>query len=198
MDHILLATKNAETNEPLSEDEIAEKKALAEDLLSQLQASDDLENLFTELANTHGEDPGRESGAGYLINPNTNFVQEFKDAAFQLKPGEISGIVESDYGYHILLRKELTSEHLASLATTNLTDYLNEKMEAAMEGIVRSEKLDSLDIGSLYNGYVDTLQTLHPEQNPDTGDTGDTGATGDTGSAENSDIAPGSTGSTAE
>ena len=106
--------------------------------------------------------------------------------------------MESDYGYHILLRKELTSEHLASLATTNLTDYLNEKMEAAMEGIVRSEKLDSLDIGSLYNGYVDTLQTLHPEQNPDTGDTGDTGATGDTGSAENSDIAPGSTGSTAE
>lgn len=198
VDHILLATKNAETNEPLSEDEIAEKKALAEDLLSQLQASDDLENLFTELANTHGEDPGRESGAGYLINPNTNFVQEFKDAAFQLKPGEISGIVESDYGYHILLRKELTSEHLASLATTNLTDYLNEKMEAAMEGIVRSEKLDSLDIGSLYNGYVDALQTLHPEQNPDTGDTGDTGATGDTGSAENSDIAPGSTGSTAE
>ena len=181
-----------------------EKKALAEDLLSQLQASGDLENLFTELANTHGEDPGRESGAGYLINPNTNFVQEFKDAAFQLKPGEISGIVESDYGYHILLRKELTSEHLASLATTNLTDYLNEKMEAAMEGVVRSEKLDSMDIGSLYTGYVDALQALHPEQNPDAGDTGDagstdgTGDTSSTGSAENSDAAPGSTGDAAE
>ncbi len=204
VDHILLATKNAETNEPLSEDEIAEKKALAEDLLSQLQASSDLENLFTEFANTHGEDPGRESGAGYLINPNTNFVQEFKDAAFQLKPGEISGIVESDYGYHILLRKELTSEHLASLATTNLTDYLNEKMEAAMEGVVRSEKLDSMDIGSLYTGYVDALQALHPEQNPDAGDTGDagstdgTGDTSSTGSAENSDAAPGSTGDAAE
>lgn len=205
VDHILLATKNTETNEPLSDDEIAEKKALAEDLLSQLQASGDLENLFTELANTHGEDPGRESGAGYLINPSTNFVQEFKDAAFQLQPGEISGIVESDYGYHILLRKELTQEHLESLATATLSDYLNEKMEAAMEGVVRSEKLDSLDVGSFYNSYVEALQALHPEQNQDAGDAGDAGDTGDVGgagddagSAEGGDAFPGSTDGTAE
>ena len=98
VDHILLATKDTTTNEPLPEEEAAAKKAQAEDLLSQLQASDDLEALFTDLADTYGEDPGRESGAGYLIDPDTNFVQEFKDAAFALKPGEISGIVESDYG----------------------------------------------------------------------------------------------------
>lgn len=178
VDHILLMTKDSNTNEPLSEEEIAAKKAQAEDLLSQLQASDDLETLFTELADTYGEDPGRESGAGYLIDPNTNFVQEFKDAAFALKPGEISGIVESDYGYHILLRKELTGEHLRSLAEDHLYEYLDAQMEAAMAGVVRSEKLDSLDVGTIYPSYIEKLQALHPAEEQEDTSSGEDGSDG--------------------
>ena len=172
VDHILLMTKDSTTNEPLSEEEIAAKKAQAEDLLAQLQASDDLEALFTELAGAYGEDPGRESGAGYLIDPDTNFVQEFKDAAFALKPGELSGIVESDYGYHILLRKELTGEHLRTLAENHLCEYLDAQMEAAMGTMVRSEKLDSLDVGALYTAYIEKLQALHPAEEQEPEDTG--------------------------
>lgn len=176
VDHILLMTRDSATNEPLSEEDAAAKKAQAEDLLAQLQASDDLEALFAELAGAYGEDPGRESGLGYLIDPGTNFVQEFKDAAFALKPGEISGIVESDYGYHILLRKELTGEHLRSLAEEHLYDYLDRQMEAAMGGVVRNEKLDDLDVGAIYTAYVEKLQALHPaedlEQEDGTSDEG--------------------------
>ena len=100
VDHILLMTKDKETNEPLGEEEAAEKKAKAEELLTQLQETDpaELEALFTQLADENGEDEGRSEGKGYLINESTNFVQEFKDAAFALQPGQISGIVESDYG----------------------------------------------------------------------------------------------------
>ena len=58
VDHILLATKNTETNEPLSDEEIQAKKTLAGELLAQLQAAEDLETLFTQLAEEHGEDPG--------------------------------------------------------------------------------------------------------------------------------------------
>ena len=172
VDHILLATKDTTTNEPLPEEEAAAKKAQAEDLLSQLQASGDLEALFTELADTYGEDPGRESGAGYLIDPDTNFVQEFKDAAFALKPGEISGIVESDYGYHILLRKELTEDHLRTLAENHLYEYLDVQMESALGGVVRSEALDGIDIGALYTAYIDALQTLHPAEEQEPADNG--------------------------
>lgn len=191
VDHILLMTKDSATNEPLSDEEIAAKKTQAEDLLAQLQASDDLETLFTELAGTYGEDPGRESGAGYLIDPDTNFVQEFKDAAFALKPGEISGIVESDYGYHILLRKELTEEHLSTLAQNHLYTYLDAQMETAMNSMVRSEKLDSLDVGALYTAYVEKLQALHPTEEPEPEDNG-SGEDGSTGGAEasNSDAEP--------
>ena len=191
VDHILLATKDTATNEPLPEEEAAAKKAQAEDLLSQLQASDDLEALFTELADTYGEDPGRESGAGYLIDPDTNFVQEFKDAAFALKPGEISGIVESDYGYHILLRKELTEDHLRSLAENHLYEYLDIQMESALGSVVRSEALDGIDIGALYTAYIDALQTLHPAEEQEPADNG----SGEGGTEAGS---PGSTDGTAE
>ena len=180
VDHILLLTKDSATNEPLSEEDAAAKKAQAEDLLSQLQASEDLEALFTEFADTYGEDPGRESGAGYLIDPTTSFVQEFKDAAFALKPGEISGIVESDYGYHILLRKELTGEHLRSLAENHLYEYLDARMESAMDGVVRSEALESVDVGAVYTAYIEALQALHPaeEQAPEEGASGEDGSAG--------------------
>ena len=170
VDHILLMTRNSETNEPLPEEEAAAKKEQAEDLLARLEASDDLETLFTEFADTYGEDPGREADTGYLINPETSFVQEFKDAAFALRPGEISGIVESDYGYHILLRKELTGEQVKTLSAETLSAYLDEQMELGLENAGRNEKLDSIDIGGLYSEYTNKLQELHPETAEDAED----------------------------
>lgn len=166
VDHILLMTVDSETREPLSDEEVAAKKAKAEELLVQLQETDpaELEAVFTRLAGENGEDPGRESGTGYLMDSATNFVQEFKDAALALRPGEISGIVESDYGYHILLRKELTGDHLRTLAENHLSDYLNGRLETAMETAVRSEKLDSINTGDLYNRYIEALQALHPQE----------------------------------
>lgn len=166
VDHILLMTIDSATNEPLSEEEIAAKKAKAEELLSQLQGTDpaELETVFTRLAEENGEDPGRVEEAGYLMNADTNFVQEFKDAALALRPGEISGIVESDYGYHILLRKELTGDHLRTLAENHLGDYLDQRMDAAMESAVRSEKLDGINAGDLYNRYIEALEALHPQE----------------------------------
>lgn len=174
VDHILLMTIDSATNEPLSEEEIAEKKAKAEELLAQLRgtAPAELEAVFTRMAEENGEDPGRESGAGYLMDSTTNFVQEFKDAALALRPGEISGIVESDYGYHILLRKELTGDHLRTLAENHLGDYLNERLETAMETAVRSEKLDGINAGDLYNRYIEALQALHPQEDQDAADGG--------------------------
>lgn len=184
VDHILLATKNTETNEPLSDEEIQAKKTLAGELLAQLQAAEDLETLFTQLAEEHGEDPGRAAEAGYLINPETNFVQEFLDAAFTLKPGEISGIVESDYGYHILLRKELTENQLATVAESHLADYLDQQMAEAMDGVVRSEKLDSIDAGTFFTEYRAAIEAMHPAD-----DATDGGA---------DSVTPGSTNGTAE
>ena len=168
VDHILLMTKDSETNEDLSEEEIQAKREQAEDLLAQLQASDDVETLFTQLAEEYCEDPGRAQDAGYLINPDTNFVQEFKDAAFALKPGEISGIVESDYGYHILLRKELTETQLTTVAYQNMEAYMDSQLEAARDTLVRSDKLDSINVGEFYAKYKEAVEAMYPQEDGDT------------------------------
>ena len=198
VDHILLTTMDSSTGESLSEEEIAAKKEKAEELLSQLQAADpaELEELFTRLADENGEDPGRTTDVGYFVSEDTNFVQEFKDAAFALRPGEISGIVESSYGYHILLRKELKEEHLASVAETSLSSYLDGQLEAAMGTAVRSEKLDGIDVGRFYMDYAQAIQALHPELYADTGaedgGSGEDGTSGSTGAAYDPDAGDGS------
>lgn len=183
VDHILLATKDSATGESLSEEEIEAKKALAEDLLAQLQAAGDVEALFNQLVEEHGEDPGRAASSGYLVNPQTSFVQEFLDAAFALKPGELSGIVESDYGYHILLRKELTEEQLATVSSNHLTGLLTERMETALKEMTRSEELDGINAGEFYNSYLSVMNQLHPAETEDdaAGDGGDTATPGSTG-----------------
>lgn len=168
VDHILLMTVDSATREPLSEEEIRARREQAGDLLAQLQSADDVETLFTQLADEYGEDPGRAAETGYLIDPDTGFVQEFKDAAFALKPGELSGIVESDYGYHILLRKELTESQRETLAANGLSAYVDGRLELAMESAVRSETLDGIDAGAFYDGYVRAVEALHPEDGADT------------------------------
>ena len=99
--------------------------------------------------------------------------------------------MESDYGYHILLRKELTEEHLSTLAQNHLYTYLDAQMETAMNSMVRSEKLDSLDIGALYTAYLEKLQALHPAEEQEPEDT----ASGEDGTDP---VTPGSTDGTAE
>lgn len=159
VDHILLPTVDTTTNEPLSEEEIAQNYAKAQELLEQLKGADDLETLFNQMAEEYGQDPGRATENGYLINPDTNFVQEFKDAAFTLQPGQLSDIVESNYGYHILLRKELTDEQIATVAEEHLTGtILQERIDNAQ--VERSEKLDEIDAGTFYTSYNEKIEAL--------------------------------------
>ena len=176
VDHILLMTIDSETREPLSEEEIEAKRTTAEDLLAQLQDAEDVQALFDQLVEEYGDDQGRATDSGYLVDPQTNFVQEFLDATFELEPGELSDIVESSYGYHILLRKELTEEQTASLkesyAGTHVEDLLTERMDAAMEGMVLSEKLDGIDAGEFYNAYVKAMEELRAAETAEDGSEG--------------------------
>ena len=169
VDHILLMTVDSESGEPLSEEEAEAKRVQAEDLLAQLQAAGDVEALFNQLVEEYGEDQGRSTDSGYLVNPETNFVPEFLEATFALKPGEISGIVESDYGYHILLRKELTGDQITALAGDHLTDLLTERLDAAMTEAARSEKLDGIDAGKFYTDYMAKMQEMEAANAPEDG-----------------------------
>ena len=108
--HILFMTVDAATREPLDEAAAAEKKALAEETLAKLQAVEDKDEqiaLFKELKEKYCEDTGKTAFPdGYLFTPGT-MVPEFEDAVKALGEYEISGLVESTYGYHIIMRLPL-------------------------------------------------------------------------------------------
>lgn len=78
-------------------------RAKAEDILRRVRAGED----FAKLADEFTEDPsGRGHGGDLGWFGRGVMVKPFEDAAFALKPGEVSGIVESPFGFHIIKLEE--------------------------------------------------------------------------------------------
>ena len=150
-DHILLTTVDTATGEALSDEAIAEKKALAEELAEKLKnyTGDDLASYFAELADEYSEDPGRASNpTGYTFTTGS-MVQEFEDAAYALDEGAVSGIVESEFGYHILLRLPLDE---SAAAESVREEYFNSIITSEIDAvsITTSGEYDKLDPRAIY------------------------------------------------
>ena len=78
----------------------AKAKAKAEELLAQLQKSPD---KFAELARKNSQDPGSaEKGGDLDFFARGAMVKPFEDTVYALKKGETSGVVETEFGYHII------------------------------------------------------------------------------------------------
>lgn len=165
--HILLKTVD-DSNQPLSEDTIAGKKAQAEDVLAQLQEAEDLPALFDELMMTHSEDNPQNNPDGYVFDSNDSLVGGFREAALELEPGGLSGIVETDYGYHIMLRLPLTDETRASYAQSFRVDALDALIAQwrAEAEITRSDALTNLDVSGFYDRLTAYQQALEEKNAP--------------------------------
>ena len=148
-DHILLLTRDMSTYQELDDETKAEKKALAED---------DLIGYFTELADEYSEDSGRAGNPeGYTFGSG-QMVEEFESAAAALGEGEVSEIVESYYGYHIILRKPLDeAKAVDAVRETYFSDLLASRIEdAAVEMNPAVEALDLVDIYDAFSLLMDT------------------------------------------
>lgn len=156
-DHILLSTKDLTTGEALTDEQKAEKKALAEEIKQKLDACegdiDELTALFQELADQYSEDPGRETYlTGYTFTTGS-MVQEFEDAAYALSEGEVSEVVESSLGYHILLRLPLDKSAAADeVREEYFTNFIAEQVDAA--AMATSADYDKLDPQTIYEAIV--------------------------------------------
>jgi peptidyl-prolyl cis-trans isomerase C len=100
--HILLTTKDTTTGAELSDDKKAAKRKEMEAILKRARAGED----FGKLAKEFSEDPGSKDKGGEYKFPRGQMVPEFEAAAFSLKTNQISDIVTTSFGYHIIKLNE--------------------------------------------------------------------------------------------
>jgi len=100
--HILIGTKDQSTGGDLPEDQKKTKLKLAEDVRKRAVAGED----FAKLAKEYSDDPGSKDKGGEYIFPRGQMVPEFEAAAFSLGTNQISDIVTTQFGYHIIKLSE--------------------------------------------------------------------------------------------
>jgi peptidyl-prolyl cis-trans isomerase D len=129
--HILLKTEGKDD---------AAVKAKAEDLLKQARSGAD----FAELAKKHSEDEGSAKNGGDLdYFQRGKMVAEFDQAAFAMQPGQISDLVKTQYGYHII--KLVDRKAAATRTLAEVRQQLNDQLayeRAQAQAADLSQKLE--------------------------------------------------------
>ncbi len=138
--HILIKTQGK------PKEDAPKLKAKADDLLKQIQQGGN----FADLAKKNSEDPGsavKGGELGFIVRGQT--VPNFEKAAFSLKPNELSNVIETEYGYHILQVENKQEAHtqsfeevrpqlLAEAQKSASAENLRKAVDAAHAEIVRS------------------------------------------------------------
>ena len=143
----------------------ADARRIAETLLERVRAGAD----FGELARASSEDPGSAANGGDLgCFPPGRMVPEFDDAVFAMEPGEVSDLVRTSFGYHVIRldsRREETTLPLEAvkdrvrqiLSERKMTERGDEISQALAEALGGGR---SLEEAAAANGL--TVQTSEP------------------------------------
>ena len=146
--HILI---NAPKSAPEAEREKARAKAT--ELLAQVRKSPD---SFADAARKNSQDPGSAPNGGDLdFFSRDAMVKPFADAAFAMKKGDISDVVESEFGFHII--------RLTDIKLPKQRSY--EDMKAELEADVKkqqAQKKFSETAESFTNGVYEQADSLKP------------------------------------
>ena len=127
----------------LVRDETRKRRERAAEILSRVRAGAD----FARLARENSDDPGtRASGGDLGLFTRNTHTERFDEAAFNLKPGQTSQIIETDYGFHIIkvaehrpsrvrsfdeTRSAIEQQLLARARAEHLSRWLEERRRAA-------------------------------------------------------------------
>ncbi|MBQ4159496.1 MAG: peptidylprolyl isomerase [Clostridia bacterium] len=124
----------------LSQSVREEKRKIAEDVLRSLKRDD---ADFDALMQQHSEDPSlAEYPDGYTFT-HGEMVTAFEQAAFALQPGQMSELVESELGYHILL------------VTDRFTEYVPiENVQESIANSLRNERYYKFAEPQIQNAYI--------------------------------------------
>ena len=159
--HILLSTKH-EDGTDYSDAEKAVVKTEADALVAELRASNDPVTLFNQLMEERSDDRDSEGNLngpdGYTAVPG-QMVAAFEEGAKALSVGQISDPVESEFGYHIILRQDAVNEQtISAYPNYRMNQLLTQWVEEAQ--VETTPKYDSLDV----KGFYDQLQAVAEER----------------------------------
>ena len=127
----------------------AAAKAKAEDVLKQVQSGGN----FADLAKKYSDDPGSKDQGGKLpMIPTSGLDPAYAQAAMALNPGQTSGLVRSQFGYHIIQTVAKQPAHTKSLAEVHdsiVAALESQKAAAAAQSyanqLVTEARKDGLD-----------------------------------------------------
>ena len=121
LQHILFSARP--TADPAQKAAVKQK---AEATLTQVRKGGSFDKLASELS----EDPGSKADSGYLPpSPRGRFVPAFDSAGWALAPGQVSGLVETPFGFHIIKRPTLAEAH------EHLVGYLQERAGVHLDSL---------------------------------------------------------------
>jgi len=131
-------------------------KAKAQDILNQLHNGGN----FADLAKKFSDDPGsKDKGGEYDNIPKGTFAPEFEEAAYGMNPGQISGLVKTSFGYHII---QLISK---TPAKTHSLDEEKEQIQAVLQqqkvGQAEQTFAQQLADEAQKNGMAKTAEAHH-------------------------------------
>ena len=109
--------------------EVAGIEKQAEDVLKQIHSGGD----FADLARKNSQDATAQNGGevGWIVRGQTE--KAFEDAAFSLKPGQVSGLIKTDYGIDIIKVEDHQPAHLQTL----------DEVKASLRAELEKQKMDA-------------------------------------------------------
>src|SRR6266849_2488479 len=129
--HILIKTPLPGPDGKVDEKGVTEAQHRAEDLLKQIKGG----AKFEDVARKYSEDPGSAKQGGSLgMIGRGRTVPEFEKAAFSLPKGQISDLVKSSYGFHIIRVDDKQDAHMKTL----------DEVKADIEPLLKQQKAQQL------------------------------------------------------
>jgi parvulin-like peptidyl-prolyl isomerase len=137
--HILLLTMDTATQAPLTDDQMKAKKKQIDDILKRARAGED----FAKLAKEYSDDTTTKVNGGELPPfSHGQMVPEFDAAAFSLTNNQISDVVTTKFGYHII--KLLDKTPARKLALTDKLPSSDTTLADQIKNFLTGQKLQEL------------------------------------------------------
>lgn len=151
--HILIATVDLNTGVPLSTEELSKVNEKVGKIQEEIASGADFDLLVSEY--TQDQDVFYYVGEGYSIGEDgkqaNGMVPEFEEAAFALETNDISDVVESTYGYHIIKRYE--NDHSMFEKSKDTLSYIIKASEFVEIMNKWKSQMDIVVNNDIYNSY---------------------------------------------